>query len=463
MSTDQRAAIRAWRAAHGRRLAVLDDDPTGSQSVHDMDVVTVTDAAEVASALAEASSAAFVLTNTRGMAEAAAVELTGAVAGNILSIDSTLDVVSRSDSTLRGHVLAEVTAIDAQLVARTGRHYDGVLLAPAFFEAGRFTEDDIHYATITGEPVPVGETEFARDATFGYAASNLREFVQEKSRGEIPADAVLSVSLETIRRGPRAVRDVLLEAHDLAFVIINARDYDDYEVVVLGVQQAIDAGRTFLFRSGPSFVRSLAGLEPRGPLTPADFPGLLGTTAHGLVVVGSHVSQTSRQVAVARESGGLIEFEVDVADLLRDKAGSHMTTVHAIRAALKTADVLIYTSRDLVTGDDADSSLAISLRVSAAVSAIVAGALEAGPAWVVAKGGITSHDVAVNGLGMRRARVLGQLIPGMISVFDPIVAAPRAVGIPYVVFAGNVGDDGTLAHVIGILHSAQQLAPEAAL
>jgi uncharacterized protein YgbK (DUF1537 family) len=64
------------------------------------------------------------------------------------------------------------------------------------------------------------------------------------------------------------------------------------------------------------------------------------------------------------------------------------------------------------------------------------------------QGGITSHDVAVRGLGIRRARVLGQLFPGLVSVFRPVEAAPEAVGTPYIVFAGNVGDDDTLADVV---------------
>ena len=86
--------------------------------------------------------------------------------------------------------------------------------------------------------------------------------------------------------------------------------------------------------------------------------------------------------------------------------------------------------------------------VSNAVTEVVRAALEARPAWIIAKGGITSHDVAVHGLGIRRATVLGQLLPGMVSVFRPVEADERAVGIPYVVFAGNVGDEGTLAEIV---------------
>jgi uncharacterized protein YgbK (DUF1537 family) len=87
---------------------------------------------------------------------------------------------------------------------------------------------------------------------------------------------------------------------------------------------------------------------------------------------------------------------------------------------------------------------------------VVHDSLAARPAWVVAKGGITSHDVAVRGLGIRRAEVAGQLFPGVISVFHPVDAAPEALGMPYVVFAGNVGDDGTLADVVAILNGDQE-------
>jgi uncharacterized protein YgbK (DUF1537 family) len=451
-----RERIRAWRAANGRRIAVLDDDPTGSQSVHDVQVVTVLSNEEISSALHEPGSVSFVLTNTRGLPEADAIELNRALATSLHGVDPDLDIVSRSDSTLRGHVLAEIRALDARHAELTGRHYDGVLLAPAFFEAGRFTSGDVHFATITGIPVPVGETEFARDATFGYSSSDLRDFVAERSGGTISRDEVLSISLETIAAGPEAVRDVLLKARDLAVVVVNATGYEHFETVVLGVQAAIDAGRSFLYRTGPSFVRSLAGLEPRAPLAAADFPQLAANPRHGLVVVGSHVSQTSRQVAAAQAAGGLVEFELDVAKILEGDTDYLDRAITEVRAALERDDVLLYTSRTFMAGDDAETSLDIARAVSAAVSTVVAGALAARPAWVIAKGGITSHDVAVHGLGIRRARVLGQLLPGMISVFEPLAASHEMVGVPYVVFAGNVGDDGTLAHIVSVLRSAQE-------
>ncbi len=167
------------------------------------------------------------MTNTRSLDEADAVALTERVARTLLERDPELELVSRSDSTLRGHVVAEVAAIDRARRAVLGSGYDGVLLVPAFFEAGRSTRDDIHWA---GD-VPVGETEFARDATFGYRASNLREFVAEK-RGD--TDAV-SLSLEDIRvGGPERVAQVLRGVSDGRWVVVNAESYDDLDVVVRG-------------------------------------------------------------------------------------------------------------------------------------------------------------------------------------------------------------------------------------
>ena len=452
---DARRRIRQGLAEAGRRIAVLDDDPTGSQTVHDVDVVTVFEPDELAAGLSEAGSTCFVLTNTRSLPEADAVELNTRIGRMLFELADRLDapigVVSRSDSTLRGHVIAEVRGLDAARREVTGRGFDGVLLAPAYFEAGRFTAGDVHWARVGADVLPVSETEFARDATFGYAASDLRDFVASKSGGAVRPGDVLRITLEDIRLGgPGRVAEVLAGVTGGRFVVVNAVEYADLEVVVLGLLEAEAAGRCFLCRSGPSLVQPLAGLDPQGPLGASDIWAAGHPGGHGLVVVGSHVGLTSRQVAVARDRGGLAGIELDVA-AVADPARRDGHVAEATRlvvSALDHSDVLLVTSRELRRGRDAAESLEISRRVSAAVTEVVRGALPAKPAWVVAKGGITSHDVAVRGLGIRRATVLGQLFPGLVSVFRPVDAAPEAVGIPYVVFAGNVGDETTLASVV---------------
>ena len=215
-------------------IAVLDDDPTGSQTVHDVPIVLALDD----EALTLDAPTTFFLTNSRSLPEVEAAELTERVARRLFEQDPEVEIVSRSDSTLRGHVAAEVAAIERARIAVTGEGYDAILFAPAFFEAGRYTRDDIHYA---GD-VPVGETEFARDATFGYRSSNLRDFVREK----VGDDA---------RR----------------WEIVNAESYEDLDAVV---REARASGRRLLYRTGPSFVRALAGIEP---IDAADRPSGVAT------------------------------------------------------------------------------------------------------------------------------------------------------------------------------------------
>jgi uncharacterized protein YgbK (DUF1537 family) len=458
VESDAWARIRAAHVTSGRRIAVLDDDPTGSQTVHDVAVVTVLEPKEFAAGLAAPGSTCFVLTNTRSLPEDQAVQLNSTVGRALLELGAELDapveLVSRSDSTLRGHFIAEVRALDAARRDRTGHGYDGVLLVPAYLEAGRFTAGDTHWARVGGQLLPVGDTEFAHDATFGYTSSNLRDFVAEKSGGANRAADVHSIGLDDIRLGgPTRVADILTGVTGGAFVVVNATDYADLEIVVLGLLQAEALGRSFLHRTGPSFIRALAGLEPKAPLTAPELWPTRGPGGHGLVVVGSHVGLTSRQVQSARSRGGLTEVELDVATLLDPaRRDAHVEEVTGrVLAALAASEALLYSSRTVVRGADAADSLEIARTVSSAVVEVVRGARRGKPAWVVAKGGITSHDVAVHGLEIRRAEVVGQLLPGLVSVFRPVQAPTEVVGVPYVVFAGNVGDDTTLAYVIDLL------------
>ncbi len=431
---------------------MLDDDPTGSQAVHGVTAVLTHESREYLAGLADPGATCFVLTNTRSLVEPDAATLTRRVARDLYRVaerlGAPLEVVSRSDSTLRGHLVAEISALDAARRETVGRGVDGVLFVPAFIEAGRFTAGDRHHAVVDGRAVPVGQTEFARDPTFGYRSSDLRDHLVERSGGRIARDDVLSLSLDVIRRGgPDRVAQMLAGVRDGRFVVVNATGYADLEVVVLGLLEAQRTGRTFLYRSGPSFVRALAGLEPRGPLTGDEIAAPPGR--HGLVAVGSHVGLTNRQLAALRTRRELVEVTLDAAAVVdpASSAGHVAEAAAEVRKGLATSDVLLVTGRDVLRSGP-DGALAISRTVSQAVADVVRACLSARPGWIVAKGGLTSHDIAVRGLGIRRAVVLGQLFPGLVSVLRPVDAAPHAVGMPYVVFAGNVGGPQALLDVV---------------
>ncbi len=456
---DIRSQIRAANREAGRRLAVLDDDPTGSQCVHGVPVVTVPDPAEYLIGLREAGSTCFVLTNSRSLTEADAVALTTTAADDLLALDlgGPVEIVSRSDSCLRGHVIAETAALRTAY-ARAGRPVDAVLFAPALPSAGRYTVGDTQWARVDGQVQQVARTEYAADATFGYENSHLPDFLTELSRGSVRARDVLTVGLGDIRRGgPGRVAQILGAARGAQWVVVNALTEHDLDVVALGVTQAQAAGATFAYRTGPAFVRALAGIEPQPALEPANIVVPQGRTPGGLIVVGSHTRTTTTQLErLAGLDHPPARIEIEVETLLGGDADAHVADVaRRVVAELSTRDVVLYTSRTLTRGADKAGSLEIARRVSGALVDAVAAVRGAGLPWVLAKGGITSHDVAVRGLGIRRADVAGQLGGGGVSLFSPVDAPEEIRGVPYAVFPGNVGGADSLRDVVQTLHAAR--------
>jgi uncharacterized protein YgbK (DUF1537 family) len=341
-----RESIRAMRAADGLLLGVLDDDPTGSQAVHDVQVVTVLDEDAYQAALASATRTCFVLTNSRSLSEPAAATMTTRAARGLLAVarrlDARMQLVSRSDSTLRGHLMTEVAALQAVHRELTGRGYDGVLLVPAFLEAGRLTAADIHWARTGPGLVPAGETEFARDPVFAYTASDLRDFVADKSDGAIQRDDVASIGLADIRLGGLSrVRELLAGIQDGRWVAVNATEYSDLDTVACAVLLAERAGKSFLFRTGPSFVRALSGLAPKAPLRGGQIWASARRCTHGLIVAGSHTDRTNRQLAALRAAGGTANIEFDVPSLLNGSRHVAAATARRVIAALGRSDVLI--------------------------------------------------------------------------------------------------------------------------
>jgi uncharacterized protein YgbK (DUF1537 family) len=447
----------AARIAAGPRLVVLDDDPTGTQTVAGVPVLTGWTVDDLRWALRQDTAAFFVLTNTRSLSpEAAAArnrEVVRALHEASRAEGVRYVVASRGDSTLRGHFPLETDVLAVELAAVGAGDVDGVVVVPAYIEAGRITVDSAHWMRTAGGLLPVGRSEFARDATFGYRSSDLRDWVAEKTGGRIPAGDVLPITLRDLRgAGPDHVAALLGGLRGGRTAVVDAVCDDDLRVLALALAEAERQGTRLLYRVGPSFVRARAGQAARAPLTHGDLT--VSAHAHGLIAVGSHVGLTTRQLDRVRDRGGVTEVELDVHTLLDpERRERHVTEVAAAgTAALDAGDVVVRTTRSVVTGDHADASLAIARQVSAAlVQAVREITTARRPAFVVAKGGITASDIATDALGIRRAWVRGTLLPGIVSLWEP-ESGPSA-GIPYVVFAGNVGDDDALADVLELLRS----------
>ena len=448
-------------ASRTRALVVLDDDPTGTQSVADLPVITGWSVDDLAWALSTGAGAVYVMTNSRSLDPADAERVNVEVVTNALAaaerVGRRVAFVSRSDSTLRGHFPVEPATI-ADLLERAGTRVDGIVLSPAFPDAGRITVHGTHYAgaAATGF-VPVGETEFADDKTFGYTASALPAWVEEKTAGAVRADDVIVIDLAALRTDEDAVVAALSAARNRAPIAVDCVEENDLLLLARALQRAEDAGSTFVYRVGPPFVRARIGQAPRAPLTaaearPADFAPESDAVG-GLVVVGSHVGLTGRQVDALRAATATPEIVLDVPSVLDPaRRDAHVLAV-AERAAeaLGDGNAVVRRGGAFVAGRDAEESLDFARRVSAAVVEVVQRIVAARcPRFVIAKGGITSSDVASRGLGMSRALVRGPMLPGIVSLWEP--QDGPAAGVPYIVCAGNVGVDDSLARVVTTLN-----------
>jgi uncharacterized protein YgbK (DUF1537 family) len=440
--------VRRLIGAGRTKAVVLDDDPTGTQTVHGLDVLADWSVGSLAVALTDPRPCFYVLTNTRSLPEARAKAVTREIAANLCAASAAtgvgFTVISRSDSTLRGHFAAELDALAEGL----GGAIDGTIVIPAFFEGGRYTIGNIHYVAEGETLVPAAETEFARDTTFGYSHSDLTEWIAEKTGGRIPAGTVDSVGIETLRspEGAAAVRSKLLHLKRGAHLVVNAAAYTDLEVFTRGLLEVEAAGKRYLFRTAASFVRVRAGLGARALLEPTDITG--NGPAGGLVVVGSYVKRTTDQLGSLLGLPNVDGIEVDV-DRLADPASraDHIRHVAAAAAATMTLGrhAVVFTSRRQQSAIGVAGDLGAGRIVSDALVAIIR-AIPIRPRFLVAKGGITSSDVAVHGLGMRKATILGQAAPG-VPVWE-MGAETRFPGLRLVVWPGNVGGPDALRDLV---------------
>ncbi len=420
------------------KIIVLDDDPTGSQTVHSCLLLMRWDVETLRLGLADDAPIFFVLTNTRALTPNKAAAVTREVCHNLKAaiaaegIEEFL-VVSRSDSTLRGHYPIETDVIAEELGG-----FDAHFLIPAFFEGGRVTRNSVHYLIVGGVETPVHETEFAFDSVFGYSDSYLPNYVEEKTKGRIKAAAVERFLLQDIRAGSL---ERLMNLTGNQCVVVDAETQADLDRFAEDVLAAAESGKRFLFRSAASLLTSLAGLGEQ-PVAPENMAEYEPTQKPGVVLVGSHVQKTTQQLEQLLREPEAIAVEVDVARLRDDPSqrdallAETLQRVNAVHQADRTP--VVYTSREELIFKNVQQRLDFGSAVSSLLMDVVQG-LPAQISFLISKGGITSNDVLSKGLGLRAARLLGQILPGCSIVRTP-PDHPQFPNLPVVLFPGNVGD-----------------------
>lgn len=429
-----RAEISKLNQLLNAKLVVFDDDPTGCQTVHDVKVLTSWEPQILQKAVRE-NDFFFVLTNSRAYVENQAIKMNSEIIERLLQSTGrdSLKIISRSDSTLRGHFAGETGV----LMNRLGP-FDGVLIVPYFREGGRFTVNDTHYVLQGEQLVEAHKTEFASDPIFGFKNSYLPAWVEEKSKGLWKREDVATISLDDIRQGgPDRVCEKLHTIEDARPVVINALCDEDLEVAVLGLCRAEAQDKRFLYRSAASFVKIRAGISDAPLCKPAKARG------NGLVIVGSYVEKTTRQLNYLTERVKLQKIEIVISETLGDASSKYLSDLVKVvdDALLREMSVVVYTERKYALDGSSQERLDAGKRVSDFLCELVDKITQT-PGFVIAKGGITSCDVAKKGLKVKEAVVLGQILPG-VPIWR-LGSESKHPGLLYVVFPGNVGSDESL-------------------
>lgn len=450
-------SIRESLVSSNRTIVVLDDDPTGTQTVYDVPVLTRFEESRIGDVLRTNPPMLFLSTNSRAMDQsqtqllhqtlAATLKLSGAAHGR------QIELISRSDSTLRGHYPLETDTL-SQHWPEQG---DVVLIMPFFKEGGRLTINGQHYVQEGESFTPAHETPFAQDKVFGFNNSYMPDYVEEKTNGRVRAGDVIIIPIDVIRtQGPAGVQAIFDQAPPGSVCVADGVVDQDAQVIAAAVGRT---NRSIMARVAASYVRARAGLQNK-PLL--DGPQLQSEGNGGLIVIGSHVPKTTSQLdELLRQHPECVAIELSVSNLLNEAEDVIKATAARVDQGL-TDDktIIVYTSRDLVSGSSDKENLKISETVSGSLVQIVQ-QIRNRPRYVLAKGGITSADVASKGLGVELAQVTGSILPG-VPVWK-LGSETRFPGIYYVIFPGNVGDDDALAQAVSKLdptksHNQQALS-----
>lgn len=426
-------------------MVVLDDDPTGIQTVHGCLLITQWDEDSVREAFADSVPFFYILTNTRAMTRTDAARVTREAMEMVVKVNADygyrLIIVSRSDSCLRGHFPLETDVMREVLTEHGIPVIDKTPFCPAFIEAGRVTIDGIHFMRDGERLVPVSETEFARDNVFAYHTSVLADYIREK--GADPADYVIvnAQGYDELRAFAGSVISGGLSGETAE----NNRSAESNRSAACNTDAACNSSAAcVVIRSSSSLPKAIAGIADQPLLDKRNLKMDEGgemAAAHRspVYIVGSHVKKTTEQLDCLLQEEGTCGLEVDVERILDDPEALMLETLTTLQQIVdERLTPVVYTSRREVRLTDADQRQLLGQRVSDFLVDIVA-RLPFTPAYLVGKGGITSHDILTRGLGVRSARVLGQVVNSV-----PCVMTSR---FPYIIFPGNVGNAESLRDV----------------
>ncbi|MBE6632054.1 MAG: hydroxyacid dehydrogenase [Ruminococcaceae bacterium] len=436
------------------KLIVLDDDPTGVQTVHGVPVYTDWSYESIKNGFLGKEQMFFILTNSRSFTSEETVKCHIEVCETIAKISKELNIkfilLSRSDSTLRGHFPLETEIMRDTLEKELGIKFDGEVLYPFFPEGDRYTIGGTHYIKMDNELTPAALTDYAKDKTFPFSSSYLPDYIEEKTEGRYKAKDVVCVPIDDIKAADvEKISCMLSSVKDFGKICADSVSYYDAKLFCAAILKNIEKGKNYIFRISAGFVKVIGNISDK-PYLKKDELIDKGNKNGGLIVIASHVKKTTEQFEELKKCEKVSFICFDQHTVLKEGA-IEKEVARVIGEAEKLISdgktVAVYTRRDRVdinTGNKEDE-LKIATKISDSVTSIVKN-LSVRPSFLIAKGGITSSDIGTKGLGVKRAVCVGQIKPGIPVWYTGTES--KFVGLPYIIFPGNVGKTKTLYEIV---------------
>ncbi len=449
------------------KIVVFDDDPTGSQTVYGCPLLLQADVETIRKGLQDSSPLLFLLINTRAMLDdmvehtirnvskhlKRACELEGYLAEDLL-------IISRGDSTLRGHGVLE-----PRIISRELGPFDATFHIPAFFEGKRTTRNGMHFL----DDKPVHESEFAKDRIFGYSTSYLPNWLEEKSHGLIKSKNVVLLGLKLLDQaidnqdGFNLLLRFLKNLSDNQNVVVDAESVSHLLVFSMAVKK-LNNQKRFLYRSAASLINALVDL-PQNPANISDLASLRlqdrdGNYLPGLVLVGSYVPIADQQLEILFQDKSCLGIEIAVQEIASifeaNCNGDSILQLKSKYLALskqvirKRKTPVIYTTRSEVLFSDSNQRVLFGIYLARFMADLVAELIpELG--YIISKGGITTNILLSNGLGLKSVSLKGQIMPGLSMVCPDNVSVYGS--IPIITFPGNLGNQNSLMLARKIMES----------
>ena len=447
------------------KIIIIDDDPTGSQTVNGCNLILRWDYETLLKGLKDSSNLLFILANTRSLSkEDVKIRLKEICSAlrEIMNHSSFAEedfvLISRGDSTLRGHNFIEPYIINELLGP-----FDATFYIPAFIEGNRTTVNGNHFV----DNIPIHKTIFSKDKIFGFNTSNIKELIYEQSNYQLDFNNVENIFIKDFEvletNQPSKLFMHIEKLKNNKKVIVDSMDYSQLDKFSSIVKSLLKK-KKFLFRSAASFISSLSNVKQIQKdhiyFSQLRRKNNNDEAMKGLIVVGSHVELSTLQLNKVLDISLCQPIEINVFKLYEFfKLGDNLNQINSLKELIlnsirqnlsRDSIPVLYTSREIISPTNENDLIHFQLFLSAFIAKIVS-AVKNEIGYLISKGGITTNAIISEGLKADSVYLEGQILPGVSLVTFNLLKQKGK--LPIVTFPGNMGNKMSLVQALEILEN----------